>query len=231
MSSGEATNEVWQPENLNFYLNVYYSDVPDWNRQLERLRAKGKSKDVNRRHLGFTILAPYMLRMRPTDPPEALLFACFKFDNFYDLDWADLLEKTYDQDQIIKQRRKALLQMGSIVPVEYHSRSRQAIKWIYEQASEDPSVTSDNKAEVLNRLKSVVVIYGPSAICSLFQRPEIRSVFLTKTPNWRTGYFIEHSLYEHFSFEQLQQIKERDLESAPEELVKFFGEPSTEQSS
>lgn len=231
MSSGKQDSEVWQPQNLVFYLNVYYSDQIDWNQQLMKLQKKGKTKEQNRRHLAFTILAPFISKVRPTDPPEALLFACFKFDAFNDLDWANKLEDIFDRDQIIKKERKHLMSIGSIAPVEYHSRSRQALKWIYEEAAKDKSINTENKEAVLNRLKSVVMIYGPSSICSLFQRPELKSSFFMKTPNWRTGYFIEHALREHFSHDQLLKMKQRDIASSPEELIKFFGTPAKNTSS
>lgn len=230
MSNEKHESEVWKPHNLTFYLSVYYSDKPDWNLQLLKLQKKGKTRDQNRRHLAFTILAPYISKVRETDPVEALLFACFKFDAFNDLDWASKLEDIFDRDQIIKDQRKDFMSIGSIAPVEYHSRSRQALKWIYEEASQDSSISVGNKEEVLNRLKSVVMIYGPSAVCSLFQRPELKSSFFMKTPNWRTGYFIEQALYEHFSHEQLLKMKHRDIQSAPDELIKFFG-PVAEKSS
>lgn len=66
------------------------------------------------------------------------------------------------------------------------------------------------------------MIYGPTAVCSLFQRVELKSEFLMKMPNWRTGYFVEHFLYKFFTLDQLQQMKKLDIEKAPHELVKFF---------
>lgn len=230
MSNGAKENEVWNPENLIFYLSVYYSDKPDWMKQLAKLQRKGKPREMSRKHLAYTILSSYLLKVRTTDPPEALLFACFKFDSFDDLDWASKLEDIFDEDQLIKANRNRM--MGSIIsPVEYHSRSRQALKWLYEEASADPTVDESNKEMVLQRLRNSILLYGPSAICSLFQRPDIKSSFFMKAPNWRTGYFIERALYEHFSFEQLVQMKERDLESAPSELIKHFGEAEQSQSS
>src|SRR5690606_29054523 len=121
--------------------------------------------------------------------------------------------------------------MGVIAPIEYHSRSRQAYKWILEEAAKDPTINESNKSDVLNRLKSSIMIYGPSSICSLFQRIEIKPAFISNALNWRTGYFIEQALYNFYDFEKLQQFKQRDIQSAPNELIKQFIDPQKEHSS
>lgn len=219
-------NDVWIPENLAFYLSVYYSNVPDWDTQLNKLRNRNYGRDTTRRHLGFTIVGSVEKRIRPTDPPQALLFACNKFDGYDDDDWATRLEEIYDRDQVIRENRQKLLSLGAIAPVEHHSKSRQALKWLYEEASKDGTISSEDKTYVPNRMKSLVLIYGPSAICSLFQRVELKSEFLLKVPNWRTGYFVEHFLYKFFTLDQLQQMKQLDIEKTPQELVKFFASGS-----
>jgi hypothetical protein len=215
-------NDVWIPENLAFYLSVYYSNVPDWERQLSKLRNKNYGKDKTRQHLGFTIIGSKEKHVRPTDPPEALLFACYKFDGFDEQDWSSILENTYSEDQIIQENRQKLLSLGSITPVEHHSRSRQGLKWLYEEASKDETISDTDKTFIENRMKSLLLIYGPTAICSMFQRVELRSQFLPNVPNWRTGYFVERFLYEFFTLDQLQQMKQLDIERAPNELIKYF---------
>lgn len=230
MSSGVDKNEIWNPENLKTYLNIYYSDQPDWDRELGKLRKKGKSRDMNRKHLAFTILAPFEINLRPTSPVEALLHACYKFDSFDDQDWASNLERVFVQDQVTHQNRNKFLSMGVIAPVEHHSRSRQALKWVYELAAEDGTITEANKNAVLNRLKSTIMIYGPSAVCSLFQKGEVKASYLMKVPNWRSGYFLERGLYLHNDLDKLLLFKQRDIESAPKELVKHFAEPQEQVS-
>lgn len=224
-------NSVWQQDKLAYYLSVYYSDQTDWMRQLDKLWSRNSSRENKRRQIAYTILSPYFVKTRPTDPVEALLFVCFKFDNFNEINWEEKLEEIFKQDQIIKANRSQFLTMGCIAPVEYHVKSRQALKWLYEEASHDKTINVENKNDVLNRLKSLILIYGPSVICSLFQRKELKSEMMLKTPNWRTGYFVERYIYEYFSIDQLIQMKQKDLDSSPDELVKKFGEMKQDEAS
>ena len=213
---------VWLPENLKYYLNVYYSNLPDWNVELERLRSKNRGQDQTRASIAFTILAPYELRVKVTDPPQALLFAGFKFDGFKDQDWSSKLESTFARDLEIKAFRQELLKLGSIHPVEYDPRSRQAYFWLKEQALEDPTLTDSDKINLDNRMKSLLLIYGPTAVSAIFQRPELTSQLVTEMPNWRTGYFVERFLHGSFDQDQLLKMKDTDVKRTPEIRVKYF---------
>lgn len=90
----------------------------------------------------------------------------------------------------------------------------------------DDTLSEQDKTLIGNRMKSLIMIYGPSVVSSLFQRVELKSEFLMKMPNWRTGYFVEHFIYKFFTLDQLQQMKQLDIERTPKELLKFFVEES-----
>ena len=229
--NGETGNEgtnVWLPKTLTFYLSVYYSDQVDWNVQLQKLRSRKMSVEQRRSQIAYTILAPVELGTRPTAPIEALLFVSSKFSGFEDRDWPKALEKVFEEDTTNNALRGDLLGLGSIHPVEYHARSRQALKWLCEQASNDPTITDEIKNDVVNRLKNLILIYGPSSVCSIFQRPELKAQLLPRVSNWRTGYFIERALTSYFSPEQLKEMKVRDMDKAPRELRKSFTSKHTE---
>lgn len=230
MSEAENKDEtrVWNKETLVFYLSIYYSGEVNWSAQLERLKVQKKSNAaLVQKQVAYTILSPYLHHTRPTTPVEALLFVCPKFSDFNDMEWAEELEKVYEEDKALKALREELLALGSIHPVEYHVRSRQGLKWLCEQASEDPTIQVNDKDEVVNRLKNLILIYGPSAVCSLFQRPEMKAQFLPKVHNWRSGYFVEKELHRLFSRKELLEMKSHDIDTAPKELKKFFVKQSS----
>jgi len=218
----DAETSVWTRENLAKYLSIYYSDQVEWADQLTKLQGRIKDSDRRRKQAAYTILAPYLHRVKATTPVEALLFACFKFSDYDEIDWVRELEVTFEQDKHTKALQSRLLSMGYIHPLEHDARCNQALRWLCEQASrQDDIVTAPAavKAGVTNKYKNLIYVYGPSSICSLFQRPELKQSLLHNVHNWKTSYFIEKELLKANNDQQLMDRKELDLRRTQKDLV------------
>jgi hypothetical protein len=214
---------IWDKDKLKRYLSIYYSETVDWDDQLSKLwkQSRGNQKSYKEK-IAYTIISPVRDKTRPTDPEEALLFVCFKFSNFNEADWVNLLEEEYTKDVEIEAFREVLLDFGGIHPVEYHPKSRQALQWLCERATLDKSIKPEDNALITNKLKNLIIIYGPSAVNSLFQKEELKYKYIKGAPNMRTGYFIEKALHEVYSQDKLKELKYKDMTRAPEELIVKF---------
>lgn len=220
----------WEKETLVRYLNLYYSDGVDWGKHLESLRSKGTPEQVKKK-IAFCILGSYVHKIKPTDQPERLLFGGYKFGEAYeDTDWVQEFNALLEEDERIEQTRNSLLtSTGCISPIEYHSRSRQAFIWMTDEAKYDPRITKENRDDIYQKLKNVIYVYGPTAICSLFQKNDLRAQYIDTIHSWATGYFLERNLHACFG-KDLLTMKALDMERAPQELIKTFRqEPTTNE--
>ncbi len=105
------------------------------------------------------------------------------------------------------------LSIGVIDPIEFQPFTRQAFNWLYEQATKTGVVTKESE----KRFRNLVWIYGGMAISNIFTRHEVK---LKKVLNWRSGYFFERVLHEVYTFDQLQKIKQLELERTSEKLIR-----------
>lgn len=210
----------WEPEQIAFYLSIYYSDVPDWTKVLGEFQANERkyNSTTTRKKIAFTILSG----IKPLEEPERLLYGCFKIDMFKDVDnWVTRLDEIIQRDLAIAESRKMFLEEGFIAPPEYHPRSRQVLKWLEESAKTDPSITKETFPEVMQRMKNLVLIYGPTSVGTLYNKGEMKAQLHKEAKSWRTGYFVEAALHEHFGVDKLLELKKRDISQAPEYLVKY----------
>ncbi len=218
----EQQTSVWTIENLSKYLSIYYSDQVEWEEQLKRLSRQVSDSSRRRKQAAYTILAPYLHKTAKTTPIESLLFVCNKWADYDDLDWVDKLEETYYEDIATEALRAELLALGYIHPIEHDPRCRQALKWLCEQAGKQDEIAlspPQTKSSITNKYKGLIYTYGPSSVCALFQKPELKQQLLNNVHNWKTAYFVEKELRKHNTPKQLIERKSIDLNRTNKELI------------
>lgn len=212
------------PDEAERYLRIYLGEA-EWKSHLATLFTRLKkqygenqARVMGRKMIAFAILLPTFDRSKVTDPPENLLFAGFKYTQFNEKDWTQLLQVEIEKDKEIELNRNKCLSLGIIYPIEYSPITRQAFNWLYGKAEDAGIITAANKKEMIRRFQNLVVAYGGSVICSLFLKEDWK--INKKVLNWRSNYFFEKLLYETYTPEQIFKIKKQELSKTNSRLVK-----------
>lgn len=201
-------------ETLIKYLNLYNADI-DWSVPLAKVANKfsNEGREGLEKRAAATILMPVMDRsiQKRDFPPEGLLFGCAKFDTYDEMDWRKNLKKVISQDRATLELRIQALDLGIISPVEYNARSRQAYNWLTSAAEASETTRDCDKAQIRQKMETLVFIYGGAVICNVFDKPEYGK-WIKQLMNWRTGYFFERLIHRIYTPEQILKIKRHDIE-------------------
>lgn len=216
MSTVEPVAKPKFSDVANKYLQIYNSDI-DWlphiKEVLGRLRASG-SKDAAdaemRKRLTCAILLPYYEKNSLQNPPQNLLYYCHKWSQYTSRDWEKEFDEILTKDKKIESIRTKCLDLGIIYPLQYNPNTRQAFNWLYDEAVASGDLTDDNKADITKRLQNIVYAYGGVVVCSIFQKPELKTK-IKNLSNWRSGYFFERLIHEIYGEDELIKIKTHEL--------------------
>jgi hypothetical protein len=208
------------------YLGLYLGEA-NWEEHIDSVwgryvRQNGASKEQLAAKMKMTVAAAMLLptydrTVFPKDRPENLLHRISTWDQFKERDWYAEFQAIVAQDLKIKGWRNQALQLGIIDPVEEAVWCRQAFNWLFEQAQSSGVVTADTKDDIVTRHRNIVKAYGGAVISNIFTRHE---EVLKKVFNWRTGYFVEHAIFEVYTPEQVLKIKRAELAKTNARLVK-----------
>lgn len=203
-------------------LTLYVADIDWWPhvgrlyKQLRRRKSEDEARTAVRDSISFTILLPAFDRSTRIDyeRPEKLLFIGSKFHQFEERDWFNELKKVVRRDQQVTEWRRQVLSLGIVDPIEYQPYTRQAYRWLCEEAEEaGVELTPDLR----KKFRQLVMVYGGAVISYMFEKH--RDV-VKKVVNWRSGYFFERAIYNTYSLEQIIKIKQAELNKTNPEYVK-----------
>lgn len=211
-------------EEAERYLKLYLGEAK-WKdhlgtlfTRLERQHGTEQAKILIKKMIAFAVLLPTFDRSKITDPPENLLFGGFKYTQFNEKDWTELLRLEVEKDKEIEFHRNKCLSLGIIYPIEYSPMTRQAFNWLYGKAEDANVITAENKKEMIRRFQNLVVAYGGAVICSVFNKEEWK--INKKILNWKSNYFFEKLIYQTYTPEQIFKIKKQELAKTNQRLVK-----------
>lgn len=211
-------------EEAERYLRIYLGES-DWKKHLlilfDRLKKQNgeeQAKIIIKKMIAFSILLPTFDRSKITDPPENLLFGGFKYTQFNEKDWTDLLRIEVKKDKEIALNRSKCLSLGFVDPIEYSPITRQAFNWLYGKADDLGVINADNKNQMIKIFKNLVVAYGGKVVCDVFIKEDWK--INKKILNWRSNYFFEKLIYETYTPEQIFKIKKQELAKTNTRLVK-----------
>jgi hypothetical protein len=196
------------------YLKIYNAPI-EWGEHLDQLfkQLNNKANDkvlarmAARKHAAFTILFPTVDASCLTDPPYKLLFYAAKHPQLESKDWGVELCKVIEEDHKIKQVREELATLGTIDPIYYVPRWRQAFSKLMDEVERSGIEVETASTK---RYEFLVKCYGGNVINSLFQPQYVKQV--GKIPNWRTPYFAERMIHKIYKRDELLKIKTLDLQ-------------------
>ncbi|HJS83568.1 MAG TPA: hypothetical protein VJ742_12115 [Nitrososphaera sp.] len=205
------------------YLSLYLG-AADWETEKikiynQLLKRYGNDRDTAGHRMKEVIACAVLLPIidRGTkhlerEGPEQLFEKVIFYSQFHDRDWVALLKEVVKRDIQINHWRTELVAQGVIDPIDHSPVTRQAYKWLCEQAETTNELTSEAKV----RFRKIVAIYGGVVISNIFTKhPEaIKKVF-----SWRHGYFFERLIFNIYSLEQLAKIKRGELEKTNSRLI------------
>lgn len=195
------------------YLKLYNAEI-DWLPHLkdlgDQLYKKTNNRDMAklaaRKQAAFAILYPEIDHAAITDPPFKLLYYAAKHSQLDTKDWGTELVKVIENDAKIKRVRDELISLGTIDPIYYVPRWREAFCKLMDEV-----VASGIEVEtpIEKRFEFLVKCYGGTIINTLFQPQYVKQV--NKILNWRTPYFVEKMIHKVHKSEDLVKIKALDL--------------------
>lgn len=206
------------------YLTLFIGN-DDWEEHVPSLFAKYQKNNSKeealekfRQHLSYAILLPTIERHLKIDEPRRLLFGANKFDGFEGTDWYEKLRKVVKKDVAIHEVKMKAIGLGIIDPIELSPYTRQAFNWLIDKAKETGALQKDNEADVAKSMRNIVYRYGGMVVSNFFTRHQDK---VEKVVNWRTGYFVERSLFLAYpNAETMLKIKQAEINESPSKLIK-----------
>lgn len=221
INDGVLRPAIYEPL-LNIYVakldnGEWINHAKDLNRRLSRQSNQSAANEMTRRVIAFTILLPSVEPSFKADShsPQRILFGAEKFSNFSSRDWVADLKKVVKQNQQISLWRKDILLLGVVDPIEHKPDTRQAYKWLCDEAEKAEVELTD---ELRNKFRQLVMVYGGTVVSNIFTNH--RKQIGNKVTNWRSGYFFERLIFMTYSIDQIMRMKRAELEKANPKLIK-----------
>lgn len=213
------------------YLSVYLEES-DWKAHVDTLyvllnKRYGRDIEITKKQMkqaiSCTLMLPIIDRSTYIDRhhPENLLFKCVTYHQFNERDWFELFKTEVKQDLKVYEWRNKCLSLGIIDPIDIAPFTRQAYNWLFAAAEKHKDIDDNTKKDISDRMRNLVWAYGGINVCNMFSRYE--ESLNKKVLNWRTGYFFEKDLFNHYTIDQVVKIKTAELEKTNTKLVKKIG--------
>lgn len=211
------------------YLKIYNADI-DWDEHITSVRERVKTLPRQQqaielqKRLACAILLPYHEKNTIQNPPQNLLFFCHKWAQYPSRDWLAELHDIIEKDKEIEIIRNKCLALGIVYPLQYNPNTRQAFNWLYDEAKSSGDITEDNKQDITKKLQNIVYAYGGAVVCSVFQKPELKTK-ISNLLNWRSGYFFEKLIHEVYKPDEIIRIKTHEnnkIKNTDDKLIKMI---------
>jgi predicted nucleic acid binding AN1-type Zn finger protein len=225
----EALSKVIEEDALpvevaEMYLNIYVGQT-DWVKQINKLwiNLENKNKNIEaskeqiKKVIACTALLPTIEKTTIPDPVYLILFWCTGWSQLNEKDWFSLFQDVVKKDLLIQSNRKKLLEIGIIDPIDYSPLTRQAFNWLYSEAEASGCINDSNKKDIEKKMQNLVRIYGGAVISNIFTN---HKASIGKIHSWRNGYFFEREIYNVYSFDQINKIKNLEIQKLNPKYIK-----------